>query len=79
MPIFPPVGHIREKSDPSTTEACGGTESVTEGRTGVKGLWVLKAGIESAELELSHANSDVTNLGQVRDSIQQKSFVTYSC
>lgn len=62
MPIFPPVGHIGLKSDPSTAEACGGTESVTEGRTGVKGLGVLKAGKERVALELSHTNSDVTDL-----------------
>lgn len=83
LPILPPVEHIGDESDPSSTnETWGGTEVVTEGRAGEKALWVLNVEIaielsvvfsdstlESAELELSQTNSDDTKLYKVRDCI----------
>jgi hypothetical protein len=68
-----------EEPGPSTVETCGGAGSVAEGREGVNALGALKVKLgnaltvlfsdttlETMELELSHATSEVTKLYKVR-------------
>lgn len=92
FPIFPPVGHIGEGLDPSTEETCGGAGSVAEGREGVKALGTLKvklgnvlrvlfsnATLDTVELELSHATSEVAKLHKVRTDTNTRGVnLTYS-